>query len=448
MYPPMEVTGQLRLERLSKKKGTAPIQLTFCWDNHRLRLSTGEYCRPADWNAKTGRVKDKPGTYAEPINAVLNRWTLVAQQAHQETRRNGEQLGPAEMETEIRNRYRQQLAQARGVPETALPALQRRHLGLLEYMTQWCTFMESRVNLATGRPLSKTYLRRLRHLSEDLTAFSERQQYPLTFRSLNQEFYDTFQHYQLSVLGNEANTFSGYIKNIKNFLYWCEKRQLPVNPQFHDWVAKESYVGADFLTASELQRWASVDLTTPQVRERLLAHFPLFERVQGRRNLTLEDHLQRLGHARDKFLLCAYTGLRISDADKLAPQHIHGELIRIEAGKTGVMCLIPFIDDDVLKPVELVTRYAGQGLATCLPAVHELDAYLPHVAYFAGISRLRVTSRIGRKTFVTTRIYQGVPRTQVMVATGHQTEKSFIRYLGTDEQALVESYRRAARQAP
>ncbi|AHJ97975.1 hypothetical protein Hsw_2380 [Hymenobacter swuensis DY53] len=26
----MEVTGQLRLEKLSKKKGTAPTQLTFC----------------------------------------------------------------------------------------------------------------------------------------------------------------------------------------------------------------------------------------------------------------------------------------------------------------------------------------------------------------------------------------------------------------------------------
>lgn len=79
--------------------------------------------------------------------------------------------------------------------------------------------MESRVNLATGRPLSKTYLQRLRHLSKDLTKFSERQQYPLTFRSMNQGLYDTFQDYQLSVLGNEANTFSGYIRNIKNFRY-------------------------------------------------------------------------------------------------------------------------------------------------------------------------------------------------------------------------------------
>ncbi|AHJ97977.1 site-specific integrase [Hymenobacter swuensis] len=134
-------------------------------------------------------------------------------------------------------------------------------------------------------------------------------------------------------------------------------------------------------------------------------YFPHFQRIQGRRNLTIEDHLQRIVHARDKSLFCAYTGLHISDADKLAPEHIHGELIRIEAGKTGIVCLLPFIDDDVLKPVQLVAKYAGRGLPTYLPAAHELDAYLPHVAHFAGITLLRVASRIGRKTFMSTRIY-------------------------------------------
>ena len=39
-----------------------------------------------------------------------------------------------------------------------------------------------------------------------------------------------------------------------------------------------------------------------------------------------------------------------------------------------------------------------------------------------------------------------MPRTQVMLATGHQTEKSFIRYLGTDERELLDSYRRTARK--
>ncbi|WP_426492156.1 hypothetical protein [Hymenobacter sp. 102] len=38
-------------------------------------------------------------------------------------------------------------------------------------------------------------------------------------------------------------------------------------------------------------------------------------------------------------------------------------------------------------------------------------------------------------------------RTEVMLATGHPTEKSFIRYLGTYEHELVASFRRVAKLA-
>lgn len=40
------------------------------------------------------------------------------------------------------------------------------------------------------------------------------------------------------------------------------------------------------------------------------------------------EHHQLLEYTRDKFLLCAYTALRISDADRLAPEHLHGDVAR------------------------------------------------------------------------------------------------------------------------
>ncbi|GAB3294344.1 hypothetical protein [Hymenobacter tenuis] len=43
--------------------------------------------------------------------------------------------------------------------------------------------------------------------------------------------------------------------------------------------------------------------------------------------------MQRLSYARDKFLQCCYLGLRISDADAMAPHHIHRDLVKIEAAK-------------------------------------------------------------------------------------------------------------------
>jgi hypothetical protein len=177
-------------------------------------------------------------------------------------------------------------------------------------------------------------------------------------------------------------------------------------------------------------------------------HFPVAVKhvAGGRPVLTLQDHQQRLEQARDKMLQCCYLGLRISDADRMAPEHLQGSFVKIEAGKTGVLCLIPFIDDDVFKPVALIAKYAPLALRTCLPDVPTLDDYLPHLALLAGITRLHVTSRIGRKTFATLKIYQGVPKTQVMLATGHKTEQNFNRYLGINEEELLGIYQRTARQ--
>ncbi|GAB3294349.1 site-specific integrase [Hymenobacter tenuis] len=93
----------------------------------------------------------------------------------------------------------------------------------------------------------------------------------------------------------------------------------------------------------------------------------------------------------------------------------------------------------------LVRQYESWGLATCLPYVQKNEDYLPHLARLAGIGRLHITTRVGRKTFATLKIYQGVLKSQVMLATGHQTEKSFNRYSGINEQELLEIYRRTVR---
>ncbi len=81
-------------------------------------------------------------------------------------------------------------------------------------------------------------------------------------------------------------------------------------------------------------------------------------------------HLERLSWVRDKFLLCAYTSLRLSDADRLVPEHVQGDL-RMRAGKTEVVCHVPLVDDDVLQPQALLARYAPLGLSTYLPWVRD-----------------------------------------------------------------------------
>jgi hypothetical protein len=94
-------------------------------------------------------------------------------------------------------------------------------------------------------------------------------------------------------------------------------------------------------------------------------------------------------------------------------------------------------------------RTAPLHLATCLPFVRDPWRYLPHVAQLAGgLERLKLGLHVGRKTYATLKVYQGVPKALVMLATGHQTEAQFNEYLGINEEELLASHEQTARRLP
>lgn len=145
--------------------------------------------------------------------------------------------------------------------------------------------------------------------------------------------------------------------------------------------------------------------------------------------------------ARDKFLECAYTGLRISDAERLAWQHVKGQIIHIRAGKNQHDCYIPFYDDSLFRMVELAEKYRLRSSDDLLlPSCYRVNEFLEVVQQLAGISRLKLTTKLGRKTFVTLKLYQGVPSRVVMQATGHTTEEAFNHYVGVDTLKLLHAY--------
>ncbi|MGI4873855.1 MAG: hypothetical protein ACRYFX_22060 [Janthinobacterium lividum] len=71
----------------------------------------------------------------------------------------------------------------------------------------------------------------------------------------------------------------------------------------------------------------------------------------------MERWVEHVELARDKFLECCYTSLRISDANRAAWQHVRGNLpVLDDTAKTGATIYIPFYDDDLFKPVALANR--------------------------------------------------------------------------------------------
>lgn len=147
--------------------------------------------------------------------------------------------------------------------------------------------------------------------------------------------------------------------------------------------------------------------------------------------------------ARDKFLECCYLGVSISDADAIGPNAIRDQVIEWRRGKSGNRCYIPYYDDDVFKPVALTARYAGQS-SLLVPRCYCVNEHLKTIARLVGLTRLTLSSKIGRKMFVTIKLFQGVPQRLVMMATGHTTEQSFNHYVGVDTLKLLEQFKRHA----
>ena len=80
-----------------------------------------------------------------------------------------------------------------------------------------------------------------------------------------------------------------------------------------------------------------------------------------------------------------------------------------------------------------------------MPRCPKVNEHLKLVAKLVGLTRIPLTTEIGRKTFVTLKLFQGVPQRMVMMATGHTTESSFNHYVGVDALKLLEQFQRHAR---
>jgi hypothetical protein len=77
-----------------------------------------------------------------------------------------------------------------------------------------------------------------------------------------------------------------------------------------------------------------------------------------------------------------------------------------------------------------------------VPKCYRCNEFLKVVQRLVGLTRLNLTTKIGRKTFVTLKLYQGVPARLIMQATGHRTEEAFNHYVGVDQFQLVEEFMR------
>lgn len=433
----MKISLQLKMGDLNKA-GYAPIQMTVSWEAHRIRLATGCLVLPEHWDEKLQLVQVRPGTQHSSINPRLTGARTAAGEAQETARKQSRLLPEAELRTAITGALT--LAPVEVTPATAAPT------DFESLFQKWVPVHSRRARAGSGRPLSKTAVAGLVATGSRLKQYAQARSTGLHLAGMDMTFYQDFRVYVTEELNQSINTFGKHIDRLKSFLTWCEEDEdLPVHRHYRKFVAPRKRGRVDALTEDELRRIANLDFHSAEIKERLLElRGQVREQTNRREEWSAERWSEHVELARDKFLECCYTSLRISDANRLAWQHVHGQMIVLDnTAKNEATVYIPFFDDDLFKPVALANRYEHRSpLDLLVPDCYRANEFLRMVQQLAGITRLKLTTKIGRKTFVTLKLYQGVPARLIMQSTGHQTEEAFNHYVGIDEIRLLEEHMR------
>lgn len=441
----MEVTRQLRKDKLTKK-GYAPIQITVCWAQQRVRLFSGERTRPEWWDEDRQEVASAKGSYYADINARLAEVSAALGRAEQAADNQRRLLTEADVRAAVASVLQpEQAAPVAPVPSPA--GGQLAGLTVPELFREWMEEQKAKVSKRTGKARARTTISNFNGTYEKLREFEAVRGEPLALLTMDlRRFYQPFWEWFTKDLGQSINTFGKHISRVRTFMEWAEDQELQVNRQYKKFEAPSLYVGVDALTEEELLAIAALDFRSDELRRRLYYGY------SAKKGGTLESpevqaYLAEVELARDKFLECAYSAMHISEADaarRTDVQRVPGlndRVLVIDRGKTAKPCYVPFFDDQVFKLVQLTAKYAGQT-EQLVPECPTVNRHLKTIAKLVGLTRLNLTTKIGRKTFVTIKIMRGTPTRLVMMATGHTTEQSFNHYLGVDLVKLLEQYRK------
>ena len=173
--------------------------------------------------------------------------------------------------------------------------------------------------------------------------------------------------------------------------------------------------------------------------------------------LTLrKNKIETLTKVRDMFVLGCNLGQRYSDLVRISPENFKNGTFSIVQQKTGNKCFVPIntlsidsrITYAILKKYDYHAPYTGD-INNYNTYLHELlrhigEDFMTEVYVDNRINgvikretKLRyelISSHTARRSFATINTLRGVQRSNILRATGHSSERAFVRYICYDEE--------------
>jgi site-specific recombinase XerD len=415
--------GTLRFALKEPNSNTeSPIQLIFSLGDVRIRKSIGYKIEPKYWDIGKQRVKN--------VNLAINKDEINREINDLENYINEKISELRKTKTTIHKKYINNIIEAFKKDEEEEVFVSN------DFFYVFNSFIEIKnkmlpVNRGTRNQTVEAYKQAFNFLIK----FQKDTKYKISFDSIDLDFYFEFLDYMRSIEkpdGNyySLNTIGKHIKTLKTFLNYASNVGVNTNFKYKlsEFKIPKEQTTAIYLTKEEKTKLFEFDFSK----------YP-----------DLEE-------ARDIFIIGCEIGQRVSDFNNLG----NSEIIKMEGKsyfklkqkKTGetVYCLITPAINSIME-----SRYNGNPPAT----IHEqyLNDRIKEASQMVGIDELvrfertegrkkviknvpkysLISSHSARRTFCSLHFNEGVPIQEIMVQSGHKTEKEFKNYIRISKEETV-----------
>lgn len=373
-----------------------PIFLYYSFQGQRIQFYTGFRVDAVHWDEAAMKVR-RNCEQASDINRELSKLKSKVEDIHDRAKAINEELTLEEFRKRIK-----------GDSAAGNKTKYDFHTCYSEYLTS-SALTKTESTVIGLKTTQKVYMH--------FEAFTK---YPLSFKTINQTFYDKFLEYCFNERGIKNTGTGNHIRNLKAFLNWATEKGYNTNLDFRKKGFKRLTENPEilFLTYEELMFLYKYDFSDD----------PILDLV------------------RDTFCLSCFTGLRFSDVKALAPENIHNEKILYRVVKTTDLNTVP------LNPYSkaIIEKYKGRKEGHCLPVIkYRKNAELLKVVFkvaklnrpvqkihFVGAKRFSTTAplsdvitfHMGKKTFMTNFLAKGGSLLTAMSITGNKDFRTAKRY--------------------
>ena len=380
----------------------------------KYRRSIGESIPVKYWNKTKKRVKTSAEfSYGSIINDTIDKWNYAALRALAVFKEYSNPPASEEFFAQLDKEFYKDDKQE---PEMVY---------FTDYLYTYIKRYESARSIITIRHYNTT--------RNKLIEYEKTLPKRLSFEDINIEFYNDFRRW-FFLHGYTDNYFGSIVKVIKQA--YKEARQVDKLHSFsdiehRDFVTVTAESDNVYLNEEELQKIHNLKITP----ELIAANYKDLD------SHRIQQKITSLTRVRQRFLIGAYTGLRVSDFARLGDMNI-GEFIRINTTKTKSNTVVP------IHPV--ISEILAEGFDPSITVSDQkINSHIKELARLAGITEMvllnkhvggkvvevykekcdLVSTHTARRSFATNAYKAGVPTIAIMKITGHKKESTFLKYI-------------------